>query len=110
VEVHHLETAQPLEFADIKVVSAGPVRAAVKARVRYGKSVVDVTVSFCLPAKAVLMLYADGVNRSLWMQLLVRSWCFYTLVLVLNFLLLCCSDTKTGLSIDVRLRCGGRLA
>ncbi|KAF8991681.1 glycoside hydrolase family 38 protein [Cyathus striatus] len=45
VEVHHLETAQPLAFTDVSVVSQGPLHAAVKAQVRYGQSTIDVTVS-----------------------------------------------------------------
>ena len=48
VEIHHLETAQQLEFTDITVVSQGPLRAAVKAQVRYGQSLISVTVKFTL--------------------------------------------------------------
>ena len=48
VEIHHLETAQQLEFTDITVVSQGPLRAAVKAQVRYGQSLISVTVKSTL--------------------------------------------------------------
>ena len=45
VEIHHLETPQLLEFSDISVVSQGPLRAAVRAEVKYGQSTISVTVS-----------------------------------------------------------------
>ncbi|KAF8878221.1 glycoside hydrolase family 38 protein [Infundibulicybe gibba] len=45
VEIHHLETGRPLEFSNIAVVAEGPLRAAVKAEVKYGKSKITVTVS-----------------------------------------------------------------
>ena len=48
VEIHHLETAKPLEFSNISVVSQGPLRASVKAEVRYGQSTVSVTVSLLI--------------------------------------------------------------
>ena len=48
VEIHHLETAKPLEFSNITVVSQGPLRASVRAEVRYGQSTVSVTVSFVI--------------------------------------------------------------
>lgn len=44
VEIYHLETAQPLEFSNISVVSQGPLRAAVRAEVRYGQSTISVMV------------------------------------------------------------------
>jgi hypothetical protein len=44
VEIHHLETARQLEFNNITVVAQGPLRAAVKAEVRYGQSLITVTV------------------------------------------------------------------
>ena len=44
VEIHHLETAQPLEFCNVSVVSQGPLRAAVRAEVKYGQSTISVTV------------------------------------------------------------------
>jgi alpha-mannosidase len=49
VEIHHLETAQPLQFTKIEVVANGPLRAAVKTQVRYGKSIINVTVSTTPP-------------------------------------------------------------
>ncbi|KJA22158.1 glycoside hydrolase family 38 protein [Hypholoma sublateritium FD-334 SS-4] len=45
VEVHHLETAEPLAFTNVSVVSQGPLRAAVRAEVRYGQSTISVTIS-----------------------------------------------------------------
>lgn len=45
VEIHHLETAKPLEFSNISVVSQGPLRASVRAEVRYGQSTISVTIS-----------------------------------------------------------------
>jgi alpha-mannosidase len=45
VEIHHLETAQALQFTNTEVVADGPLRAAVKTQVRYGKSVINVMVS-----------------------------------------------------------------
>ncbi|KAF8147680.1 glycoside hydrolase family 38 protein [Crassisporium funariophilum] len=45
VEIHHLETAQPLEFSNVSVVSQGPLRAAVRAQVRYGQSTISITIS-----------------------------------------------------------------
>jgi len=44
VAIEHLQTAQPLEFADISIVSQGPLRAAVRAEVKYGQSTISVTV------------------------------------------------------------------
>jgi alpha-mannosidase len=44
VDINHLETAQPLEFSDISVVSQGPLRAAVRAEVKYGQSTISLTV------------------------------------------------------------------
>ena len=44
VEIHHLETRQPLHFENLKVVAKGPLRASVSAEVKLGKSVVNVTV------------------------------------------------------------------
>lgn len=45
VEIHHLETVEPLAFTNVSVVSQGPLRAAVRAEVRYGQSTISVTVS-----------------------------------------------------------------
>ena len=44
VDVHHLEIAQPLEFSSVSVVAQGPLRAAVRAEVKYGQSTISVTV------------------------------------------------------------------
>ena len=44
VDYNHLETAEPLEFSNISVVSQGPLRASVRAEVKYGQSSISVTV------------------------------------------------------------------
>lgn len=44
VEVHHLETPTPLAFSGVRVISEGPLRAAVQTQVKYGKSTIGVTV------------------------------------------------------------------
>ena len=45
VEIHHLEKAQQLKFANVKIVVSGPLLAAVETEVKYGKSTIKVTVS-----------------------------------------------------------------
>ncbi|KAL0956195.1 hypothetical protein HGRIS_002352 [Hohenbuehelia grisea] len=45
VEIHHLETARPLKFSKVSIVEQGPLRASVKAEVRYEKSTIEVTIS-----------------------------------------------------------------
>lgn len=45
VEIHHLQTARQLEFSDVTVLTQGPLRASVKAEIRYGQSLVTATVS-----------------------------------------------------------------
>ena len=45
VEIHHLEKAQQLKFANVKIVASGPLLAAVETEVKYGKSTIKVTVS-----------------------------------------------------------------
>ncbi|KAJ3503870.1 hypothetical protein NLJ89_g8237 [Agrocybe chaxingu] len=45
VEIHHLETVQPLAFSNISVVSQGPLRGSVRAEVKYGQSTITVTIS-----------------------------------------------------------------
>jgi alpha-mannosidase len=49
VEIHHLEKFSKLEFSDVKTVAKGPLRAAVSATVKFGKSKADVTVSRITP-------------------------------------------------------------
>lgn len=44
VEIHHLETPTPLAFSAVRVVTEGPLRAAVQTQVKFGKSTIDVTV------------------------------------------------------------------
>ncbi|KAK1215351.1 Glycoside hydrolase, 38 vacuolar alpha mannosidase [Marasmius sp. AFHP31] len=45
VEIHHLETVKELKFEEITVVAHGPLRAAVKAQLKYGKSTITVMIS-----------------------------------------------------------------
>ncbi|KAF9235409.1 glycoside hydrolase family 38 protein [Melanogaster broomeanus] len=45
VEIHHLETATPLEFSGVHVIAGGPLRASVQTQVKYGKSTIDITLS-----------------------------------------------------------------
>ncbi|KAL4246947.1 glycosyl hydrolase 38 family protein [Abortiporus biennis] len=45
VEIHHLETPQPLEFSHISVAAEGPLRAAIKAETTYGNSKISLTIS-----------------------------------------------------------------
>jgi len=44
VEIHHLETRQPLRLGKINVLDEGPLRAAVSAELKYGKSSINVVV------------------------------------------------------------------
>ncbi|KAF9447763.1 glycoside hydrolase family 38 protein, partial [Macrolepiota fuliginosa MF-IS2] len=53
VEIHHLEMARELEFNNISVVSQGPLRAAIRAEVRYGQSLITAMISLdAIPATA----------------------------------------------------------
>ncbi|TCD63848.1 Glycoside hydrolase, 38 vacuolar alpha mannosidase [Steccherinum ochraceum] len=45
VEIHHLETAHPLEFSNLEITAEGPLRASLKAETTYGKSKISVTIS-----------------------------------------------------------------
>ena len=45
VEIYHLETTELLRFEELNILADGPLRASVAAKVRYGKSTIDVTVS-----------------------------------------------------------------
>ena len=49
VEIHHLEKRQPLKFGNISVLEEGPLRAAVLAELKYGKSSINVVVRYFLP-------------------------------------------------------------
>jgi hypothetical protein len=60
VEIHHLETATPLQFSDIRVVASGPLRASVQAQVKYGKSTIIVDVSALFH---FLMFLFGGLTR-----------------------------------------------
>ncbi|KAG8964143.1 Glycoside hydrolase, 38 vacuolar alpha mannosidase [Tulasnella sp. 408] len=44
-EIHHLETSKPLEFSNLKVHEAGPLRASITADIAYGQSKVWVEIS-----------------------------------------------------------------
>lgn len=44
VEIHHLETRHPLKFDNITVLEEGPLRAAVRAELKYGQSSIRVIV------------------------------------------------------------------
>ncbi|KAJ7872246.1 glycoside hydrolase family 38 protein [Mycena leptocephala] len=55
VEIHHLEKATQLEFANVSVVAQGPLRASVRAEVEYGDSRISVTISLdAVPASTKL--------------------------------------------------------
>jgi alpha-mannosidase len=71
VEIHHLETPQQLEFTNISVVAQGPLRVALRAVVKYGRSTIDVTV--CVQFVS-LQAASDGfVDRFRWMLLQVSA-------------------------------------
>ncbi len=44
VEIHHLEKFQKLKFESISVAAEGPLRASLKANIKYGQSTIDVLV------------------------------------------------------------------
>ena len=85
VEVHHLEKAQQIKFANVKIVAPGPLFASVESEVKFNKSTIKVTVS-----KRRDIFFRDGpsVNaihiRSRWMRLKVcpvdisHATCSYT--------------------------------
>ncbi|KAI8992732.1 glycosyl hydrolases family 38 N-terminal domain-containing protein [Trametes punicea] len=51
VEIHHLEKFKKLHFENVSVVDEGPLRASLKAEVRYGQSYIDVLISLdAIPA------------------------------------------------------------
>ncbi|OJT14565.1 Alpha-mannosidase [Trametes pubescens] len=51
VEVHHLEKYKKLSFGNISVAAEGPLRAALKAEVKYGQSTINVIISLdAIPA------------------------------------------------------------
>lgn len=69
VEIHHLETSTPLSFSQVRVIAEGPLRAAVQTQVKYGKSMIDVTIS--LDAITATM---KGNSRSLFNFDAVVDW------------------------------------
>lgn len=76
VEIHHLETPHQLEFTNISVVAQGPLRAALKAVVKYGKSMIEVIVSISSVVSQDVHLM-KFVGRSPWMLLLVCPHCSF---------------------------------
>jgi alpha-mannosidase len=42
--VYHLQTGKPLSFGNVSIVTEGPLRAAVRAEIKYGKSTIVVYV------------------------------------------------------------------
>ncbi|KAI0632608.1 glycosyl hydrolases family 38 N-terminal domain-containing protein [Trametes polyzona] len=51
VEVHHLEKFKKLRFTNVSVVAEGPLRASLKAEVRFGQSTIKVLISLdAIPA------------------------------------------------------------
>ena len=61
VEIHHLEKAQQLKFANVKVIASGPLLAAVETEVKYGKSTIKVTVSIRRSTAYPRWLSADSI-------------------------------------------------
>ena len=58
IDYNHLENPQPLEFSNVSVVSQGPLRASVRAEVKYGQSTISVTVrASCL---ICVLSFSDG--------------------------------------------------
>lgn len=55
MEIHHLETAQPLKFSNVSVLSHGPLRAALAAELEYNNSKIDITV--CLGLVILLIIH-----------------------------------------------------
>ena len=54
VEIHHLETRQPLKFGKVSVLEEGPLRAAVSAELKYGQSVINVVVHLIILSSLAL--------------------------------------------------------
>ncbi|KAI1787087.1 glycoside hydrolase family 38 protein [Ganoderma leucocontextum] len=51
VEIHHLEKFQKLKFESISIAAEGPLRASLKANVKYGQSTINVIISLdAIPA------------------------------------------------------------
>ena len=53
VEIYHLETAQPLEFSNVSIVTQGPLRGTLRAEVKYGQSTISITVTFAFTCVCV---------------------------------------------------------
>jgi len=68
VEIHHLETAQPLKFSKVSVSAPGPLRASVDAEVKYGNSTINLTVSRVAFYKRMSLI---NIFRFRWMLLQV---------------------------------------
>ncbi|KAF6748244.1 alpha-mannosidase [Ephemerocybe angulata] len=69
VEIHHLETVEPLKFSNISVVAQGPLYGAVRAEVKYGQSTISVTISLSATSATV----RDG-SRSLFNFDAIVDW------------------------------------
>ena len=56
VELHHLEKFKKLRFESITIAAEGPLRAALKAEVKYGQSTINVMVSTLVIAEFTVRL------------------------------------------------------
>jgi alpha-mannosidase len=106
VEIHHLEKATQLEFANVSVVAQGPLRASVRAEVEYGDSRISVTVrlSLSLSDCAILMIFGGRFRLTLFRVRLPLSSRTQTADCD------ACSVDKARLAWDVPLRRVGGLA
>ena len=99
VEIYHLETAQHLEFSNVSVVTQGPLRAAVRAEVKYGQSTISITVTcFVLVEVCLGCLMKMLEKRFPWMPRLVS---FFYMVWKPISLTLCYSYCQGEFSIAV---------
>lgn len=61
VEVHHLESRKPLQFANISIAETGPVRGSLKTEVKLGKSTIVVHVRF--KRQIFRQIYSPMIHR-----------------------------------------------
>jgi len=99
VEIHHLETAQPLKFSNVSVSAPGPLRASVDAEVKYGNSTINLTVSRVTFYKRMPLI---NIFRFRWMLSRVGISQLSRLYLLTRFE---CSITQTGLTFTNYIRC-----
>lgn len=71
VEIHHLEKYNKLRFANVSVVAEGPLRASLKAEVKYGQSTINVLVCGEFLSRSIHLAEYLGF-RSPWTRFLVR--------------------------------------